>query len=995
MAKKIDIGGELHSVATDHKVADALEIKDISKGNKSQTDFNNDIDRHEVEIHGTGGIDSRLTDIEQIEQIVLDGGEAQIAQGSDFTNPDATKRAKIPTVGAIVDGLNDGVYDVSKRNPTAGPNSDGKFTLDYILNQNNVNTLIPTGWRHGGMTISFVRTSDNKYIQAICTANTFTTDVTQWQGVDDEPAAGSDNLIKSGGVADLLSIFDIEKEEQTISVFQPGQGITWSTGVKDFYSNMNVANVITLNKNEGIILTASVPTNIAAIASNFNSGGWGSPSTPLVQGRGNEVSSYYYIATEDNTYIQLSYKTTSEYHAYKISSEVIKNLASLINTNSDKIENLKNSREISSLEIEIGKALNTNGTTYTAPNRATTGILLNEAPMLVYVPKGWYVSYMVGDTNTSLTDKGYIINDGEFTIISDTNKYIGFNIRRADSSNIDQNENIALVAVKNGTALSSVTKELYSIQDKTIFDIKLEAGAWNTSGNRYPRTNARSANIMQYTHPLFVQCSKGYSIHLMHGNAINSFTDAGYIVTDGGYATVDISANYVAFSIIKVDGSTFSVTDNCGFICTGELSPIASIAKTATDNKTHSNLLVNSLKTDMITENIPLTDVSIKLAISDGYDISEDGILYAGCCGAKNGVREHDYPQWDGYLLVANLADVEKTKRCIKCFPAGRTTWGGIYNGEIESVQNVIAKVTGEDEVSVIAKLTFRTIETVQYGAYVCRKYTPSIDTFDDDVTILSINVMGTNYEMKTKSNLVDGSWVVDSKSVAEIEAIWQATDIEHPTGYSRQNTYTYYLGQNPKKYDGYWYIPICLGNFSHALCKTSDMVNWEFVCDIPFNQSTEEATVCFIETKIYATSRGNYLTDSQYSKIMSCDVGELDGNHWSAPIVLTDCKLERPTIESLNNKLYMMQGVGNTVTDGKTIARGHKRLFVLDANMNILTQDDLFFKYPVLHPQFYRFGGNLWMVTSCDKRCFAYTFNGDARSEIAFKHLNEKILEL
>ena len=34
MAKKLDIGGELHSVATDHKVADASEIKDISKGNK-------------------------------------------------------------------------------------------------------------------------------------------------------------------------------------------------------------------------------------------------------------------------------------------------------------------------------------------------------------------------------------------------------------------------------------------------------------------------------------------------------------------------------------------------------------------------------------------------------------------------------------------------------------------------------------------------------------------------------------------------------------------------------------------------------------------------------------------------------------------------------------------------------------------------------------------------------------------------------------------------
>jgi hypothetical protein len=35
-------------------------------------------------------------------------------------------------------------------------------------------------------------------------AQNFTTDVTQWQGVDDEPTAGSDNLVKSGGVKDLF-----------------------------------------------------------------------------------------------------------------------------------------------------------------------------------------------------------------------------------------------------------------------------------------------------------------------------------------------------------------------------------------------------------------------------------------------------------------------------------------------------------------------------------------------------------------------------------------------------------------------------------------------------------------------------------------------------------------------------------------------------------------------------------------------------------------------
>ena len=182
MADIFDIAGRINSTSQEKVVTTADQIKDETQ-NKKQNVINADVARHENEIHGTGGIDSRLSDVEQMEQIVIDGGDAQIATGADFTNPDATKRAKIPTVGAIVDGLNDGVYDVSKRNPTAGPNSDGKFTLDYILD--NANTLIPTGWRHGGMTISFVHTSDNKYVQYFLTKGEWSANPYFWEKYND------------------------------------------------------------------------------------------------------------------------------------------------------------------------------------------------------------------------------------------------------------------------------------------------------------------------------------------------------------------------------------------------------------------------------------------------------------------------------------------------------------------------------------------------------------------------------------------------------------------------------------------------------------------------------------------------------------------------------------------------------------------------------------------------------------------------------------------
>ena len=100
------------------------------------------------------------------------------------------------------------VYDVSAKNPTGGSNNDGKWeSLSALLSDANLNTLIPTPVRKGGMSIKFVQSSDNKYVQYRCMAQNFTTDATQWQGVDDEPTLGSKNLVTSGGVENVTSIF--------------------------------------------------------------------------------------------------------------------------------------------------------------------------------------------------------------------------------------------------------------------------------------------------------------------------------------------------------------------------------------------------------------------------------------------------------------------------------------------------------------------------------------------------------------------------------------------------------------------------------------------------------------------------------------------------------------------------------------------------------------------------------------------------------------------
>lgn len=98
-------------------------------------------------------------------------GETAILQ---WNNGTWTKNA-IKPMAEFESGI---VYDVSA-------NNDGAVfeSLQALLSSSNLSTLIPTSVRHGGMSIRFIQSSDNKYEQFRCIANEFTTDVTKWQNV--------------------------------------------------------------------------------------------------------------------------------------------------------------------------------------------------------------------------------------------------------------------------------------------------------------------------------------------------------------------------------------------------------------------------------------------------------------------------------------------------------------------------------------------------------------------------------------------------------------------------------------------------------------------------------------------------------------------------------------------------------------------------------------------------------------------------------------------
>ena len=100
------------------------------------------------------------------------------------------------------------VYDVSAKNPTAGLNNDGKWeSLSALLLDSNLNTLIPTAVRKGGMSIKFVQSSDNKYVQYQLIKDSFSVNPINW--VKTEP-----DYINFSGVC-----YDFNNNEANYSAF--------------------------------------------------------------------------------------------------------------------------------------------------------------------------------------------------------------------------------------------------------------------------------------------------------------------------------------------------------------------------------------------------------------------------------------------------------------------------------------------------------------------------------------------------------------------------------------------------------------------------------------------------------------------------------------------------------------------------------------------------------------------------------------------------------
>ena len=108
------------------------------------------------------------------------------------------------------------IYDVSANN------SGATFaSLGALLSDENLDTLIPTSVRKGGMSIKFVRTSDNKYVQYRLMADSWSINTNDWS------FCGDDVLVENPEWIYVL----LDANDRILAGLKSDGSIEWSIGV--------------------------------------------------------------------------------------------------------------------------------------------------------------------------------------------------------------------------------------------------------------------------------------------------------------------------------------------------------------------------------------------------------------------------------------------------------------------------------------------------------------------------------------------------------------------------------------------------------------------------------------------------------------------------------------------------------------------------------------------------------------------------------------------
>lgn len=336
----INITAPLHAATTKGKLGNANEIFLEGDTKNIENEIKEINSRHEELNKKHDTLSSKHESLSRTVQGIAATGGASTANNVTYNNDISGLNAE--NVQDAIDEVSSKlIYDVSACNSGAVFES-----LSVLLSSSNLSTLIPASARHGGMTIRFIQgseqSSDNKYVQYRLMADSFSTTIVDWQGIDDEPTAESDNLVKSGGVANKLAeleseVGDLLRTDYTKESLSIAQGvpnmIVNEEGKLLNHNGMSISTPIFIPAGKIVCLftdshASLAPNRIVAISKTDADATYYEPVTLMGKDKPGWRT---YICGED-TYVALCYYTSyAKTSAYTIDSKVLGDIGQLLN----------------------------------------------------------------------------------------------------------------------------------------------------------------------------------------------------------------------------------------------------------------------------------------------------------------------------------------------------------------------------------------------------------------------------------------------------------------------------------------------------------------------------------------------------------------------------------------------------------------------------------------------------------------------------------------
>lgn len=520
-------------------------------------------------------------------------------------------------------------------------------------------------------------------------------------------------------------------------------------------------------------------------------------------------------------------------------------------------------------------------------------------------------------------------------------------------------------------------KELSVMSDnrRSYIEAWVQGSLSSTTGQNETQTKTLRTGYLPFNKATVIDINiiGEYLIKVYRYNSKKSFLGSSEWITKEKLKDLRIATPYIRLLIKRTDESVISPSE--GGNVSISLKSDFKTAETSINNLT-KNVVANAIK-DGIMNSTTLSPVRNLNAIIGHADVDDKGNVYVGLEACDTTAYESADSAY-AELIVFNITKPNEAEVYTVITGGEVLPYINPFFGSQETITkawDTLAMKINDNTVRIITKVFTDT--TAQYQ--VCRDFDITKKTFGE-IKMMYVVANGNSVIAWGNNN----SQFRTAFSLSEIDTSYDAFSLLVNCRIERV----------PISGTTYFYTNWSFGNKTHALMRSTDLITWTFVSEIPVGFPTEEVQTCYYGGKIYCVNRArwNYQNDL---KVMEFTPST---STWSRSVNLYKeiHGQERPCVIVRGNIMYIaICDDRDLVFDGKTLPRTKKRYYkvnldAMELEKNVLVIPDM----PVVYPEFILVGASIYMLANTDRRGY-YKSGSDGRQELTLSYFNHSYLDM